>query len=119
MPVCSWGVLDAQGSTWHDPTFPRLSTFDEVCEPTAGYETSGIDRDGWKAPFVAARAKRETVLPSKGAPQGSSTGGSTVCSRCAAIGVTIGVIADLGDPDVDGVADRHAVPSVRREPRFG
>ncbi len=69
VPVFTWGVLDEQGTIVRDPTFPDLPTFKEVCEATAGCETSGTAWDAWKAFFVAGFANQKTIFLPKSAPQ--------------------------------------------------
>ena len=41
VPIFTFGALDAKGNVVRDPTFPDLPSFKEVCEATAGCETSG------------------------------------------------------------------------------
>lgn len=53
VPMMTWGSLDADSNIVRDPTFPDLPTFKEVCQATAGCETSGEAWDAWKAFFTA------------------------------------------------------------------
>lgn len=66
-PIFSWGSLDDNGVIVRDPTFPDMPTFKEVCEATAGCETSGIAWDAWKAFFVAGFANQKTIFLPKSA----------------------------------------------------
>ncbi len=65
--MMSWGALDADGSIVRDPTFPDMPTFKEICEATAGCETSGEQWDAWKAFFVAGFPAQKMVFLPAGA----------------------------------------------------
>ncbi len=67
VPMMSWGALDADGNIVRDPTFPDMPTFKEVCEATAGCETSGEKWDAWKAFFVAGFPAQKMVFLPNGA----------------------------------------------------
>ncbi len=67
VPMMSWGALDADGNIVRDPTFPDMPTFKEVCEATAGCETSGEQWDAWKAFFVAGFPAQKMVFLPAGA----------------------------------------------------
>lgn len=67
VPMMSWGSLDADGNIVRDPTFPDMPTFKEVCEATAGCETSGEAWDAWKAFFVAGFPAQKMVFLPNGA----------------------------------------------------
>ena len=67
VPMMSWGALDADGNVVRDPTFPDMPTFKEVCEATAGCETSGEKWDAWKAFFVAGFPAQKMVFLPAGA----------------------------------------------------
>ena len=69
VPMMSWGALDANGNIVRDPTFPDMPTFKEVCEATAGCETSGDAWDAWKAFFIAGFPAQKMVFLPKGASQ--------------------------------------------------
>ncbi len=68
VPWFSFGALDADGNIVRDPTFPDMPTFKEVCEATAGCETSGESWDAWKAFFVAGFPAQKMVFLPAGAP---------------------------------------------------
>jgi hypothetical protein len=68
VPMMSWGTLDDDGNIVRDPTFPDLPTFREVCEATAGCETSGDAWDAWKAFFIAGFPAQKMVFLPKSAP---------------------------------------------------
>lgn len=53
VPIMTWGALSPGGEIVRDPTFPEVAIFKEVCEKTAGCETSGESWDAWKAFFFA------------------------------------------------------------------
>ena len=57
----SWGILDDAGNVVRDPTFPDIPTFAEICEATAGCETSGVAWDAWRAFFVSGFAAQKLV----------------------------------------------------------
>ena len=61
VPVMSWGILDDAGNVVRDPTFPEIPTFAEICEATAGCETSGVAWDAWRAFFVSGFAAQKLV----------------------------------------------------------
>ena len=61
VPVMSWGILDDAGNVVRDPTFPDIPTFAEICEATAGCETSGVAWDAWRAFFVSGFAAQKLV----------------------------------------------------------
>ncbi|MDZ4096767.1 MAG: tricarboxylate transporter [Paracoccaceae bacterium] len=64
VPLFSWGALDADGNIVRDPTFPDMPSFKEVCEATAGCETSGTAWDAFKAFFIAGfPAQKMVYLP--------------------------------------------------------
>ncbi|MDD9978456.1 MAG: tricarboxylate transporter [Boseongicola sp.] len=67
VPMMSWGALDADGNIVRDPTFPDMPTFKEVCEATAGCETSGEKWEAWKAFFVAGFPAQKMVFLPAGA----------------------------------------------------
>ncbi|MEM7439415.1 MAG: tricarboxylate transporter [Pseudomonadota bacterium] len=67
VPMMSWGALDADGNIVRDPTFPDMPTFKEVCEATAGCETSGEQWDAWKAFFIAGFPAQKMVFLPAGA----------------------------------------------------
>jgi putative tricarboxylic transport membrane protein len=69
VPMMSWGALDDDGNIVRDPTFPDMPTFKEVCEATAGCETSGDSWEAWKAFFVAGFPAQKMVFLPQGAPQ--------------------------------------------------
>lgn len=69
VPMMSWGALDDAGNIVRDPTFPDMPTFKEVCEATAGCETSGDQWEAWKAFFVAGFPAQKMVFLPQGAPQ--------------------------------------------------
>ena len=69
VPIFSWGSLDDNGNIVRDPTFPDLPSFKEVCEATAGCETSGIAWDAYKAFFIAGFANQKTIYLPSSAPQ--------------------------------------------------
>lgn len=61
VPAFTYGFLDAEGNVVRDPTFPDLPSFKEVCEATAGCETSGVAWDAWKAFFTAGFASQKLI----------------------------------------------------------
>ena len=61
--------MDADGNIVRDPTFPDIPTFKEVCEATAGCETSGEKWDAWKAFFIAGFPAQKMVFLPNGAPE--------------------------------------------------
>ena len=64
VPMMTWGSLASNGDIVRDPTFPDIPTFKEVCEATAGCETSGEAWDAWKAFFIAGfPAQKLAFLP--------------------------------------------------------
>ena len=64
VPMMTWGALDASGNVVRDPTFPDIPSFKEVCDATAGCETSGEVWDAWKAFFIAGfPAQKMVFLP--------------------------------------------------------
>ncbi len=69
VPMMTWGALDADGNIVRDPTFPDMPSFKEVCEATAGCETSGEAWDAWKAFFIAGFPAQKMVFLPKGASQ--------------------------------------------------
>jgi len=70
VPMMSWGALDDDGNIVRDPTFPEIATFKEVCEATAGCETSGTAWDAWKAFFISGFAAQKMVfLPKTASPE--------------------------------------------------
>ena len=68
-PMMTWGALDDDGNIVRDPTFPDIPTFKEVCEATAGCETSGEKWDAWKAFFVAGFPAQKMVFLPNGASE--------------------------------------------------
>lgn len=69
VPIFTWGSLDDNGNIVRDPTFPDLPSFKEVCEATAGCETSGVAWDAYKAFFIAGFANQKTIYLPSSAPQ--------------------------------------------------
>jgi hypothetical protein len=69
VPMMTWGALDSDGNIVRDPTFPDMPSFKEVCEATAGCETSGEAWEAWKAFFIAGFPAQKMVFLPKGAPQ--------------------------------------------------
>ncbi len=69
VPMFAFGALDENGMIVRDPTFPDLPSFKEVCEKTAGCETSGIAWDAWKAFFISGFAAQKMVYLPKAAPK--------------------------------------------------
>jgi len=70
VPMMTWGGLDEGGNIIRDPNFPDIPTFKEVCEATAGCETSGESWDAWKAFFIAGfPAQKMVFLPGGAAPE--------------------------------------------------
>ena len=67
VPMMTWGSLDDAGNIVRDPTFPDIPTFKEVCEATAGCETSGEKWDAWKAFFIAGFPAQKMVFLPNGA----------------------------------------------------
>lgn len=67
VPMMTWGALDNDGNIVRDPTFPDIPTFKEVCEGTAGCETSGEKWDAWKAFFIAGFPAQKMVFLANGA----------------------------------------------------
>ena len=67
VPIFTWGALDENGVIVRDPTFPDLPSFKEVCEATAGCDTSGVAWDAYKAFFVAGFANQKTIFLPKSA----------------------------------------------------
>lgn len=65
--MMTWGSLDDAGDIVRDPTFPEIPTFKEVCEGTAGCETSGEKWDAWKAFFIAGFPAQKMIFLPKGA----------------------------------------------------
>ncbi|WP_205602561.1 tricarboxylate transporter [Chelativorans alearense] len=62
VPAFAYGFLDDEGNIVRDPTFPDLPSFKEVCEATAGCETSGPAWDAWKVFFTAGFAAQKMVF---------------------------------------------------------
>ncbi len=69
VPWFAFGALDDDGNIVRDPTFPDMPSFKEVCEATAGCETSGPAWEAWKAFFVAGFPAQKMVFLPAGAPQ--------------------------------------------------
>jgi hypothetical protein len=69
VPMMTWGSLDDDGNIVRDPTFPEIATFKEVCEATAGCETSGTAWEAWKAFFISGFAAQKMVFLPKTASQ--------------------------------------------------
>lgn len=68
VPWMTWGALDDNGDVVRDPTFPDIPSFKEVCEATAGCETSGEAWDAWKAFMIAGFPAQKMVFLPQGAP---------------------------------------------------
>ncbi|WP_455374096.1 hypothetical protein [Limibacillus halophilus] len=70
VPMMTWGALDDDGNIVRDPTFPEIATFKEVCEATAGCETSGDAWEAWKAFYIAGfPAQKMVFLPKAASPE--------------------------------------------------
>lgn len=69
VPMMSWGALDENGNIVADPTFPDMPTFKDVCEATAGCETSGESWDAWKAFFISGFPVQKLAFLPQGTPQ--------------------------------------------------
>jgi tripartite-type tricarboxylate transporter receptor subunit TctC len=70
VPMMTWGALDDDGNIVRDPTFPEIATFKEVCEATAGCETSGDAWEAWKAFYIAGfPAQKMVFLPKTASPE--------------------------------------------------
>ncbi|NVK30157.1 MAG: tricarboxylate transporter [Gammaproteobacteria bacterium] len=69
VPMMTWGALNEDGELVRDPTFPEIASFKEVCEATAGCETSGEAWDAWKAFFVAGFPSQKLAFLPAGTPQ--------------------------------------------------
>ncbi len=69
VPMMTWGALDDSGNIVRDPTFPDIPSFKEVCEATAGCETSGDAWEAWKAFFIAGFPAQKMVFLPAGAPK--------------------------------------------------
>ena len=69
VPMMSWGTIDDSGNIVRDPTFPNMPTFKEVCEATAGCQTSGEQWEAWKAFFIAGFPSQKLAFLPAGAPQ--------------------------------------------------
>ena len=67
VPMMTWGALDDDGNIVRDPTFPDIPTFKEICDATAGCETSGEKWDAWKAFFIAGFPAQKMVFLPNGA----------------------------------------------------
>ncbi|MCY4446156.1 MAG: tricarboxylate transporter [Rhodobacteraceae bacterium] len=67
VPMMTWGALDDDGNVVRDPTFPDIPSFKEVCEATAGCETSGRAWDAWKSFFIAGFPAQKMIFLPKGA----------------------------------------------------
>lgn len=64
VPLCSWGILDAQGEIVRDPNFPDLPHFAEFVEAATGSRPSGPAWEAWRALFVAGfGAQKFVVVP--------------------------------------------------------
>ena len=68
VPWMTWGALDDNGDVVRDPTFPDIPSFKEVCEATAGCETSGEAWDAWKAFMIAGFPAQKMIFLPQGAP---------------------------------------------------
>ena len=68
VPMMTWGALDEDGNIVRDPTFPDIATFKEVCEATAGCETSGDAWEAWKAFFIAGFPAQKMIFLPQAAP---------------------------------------------------
>lgn len=69
VPWMTWGALDADGNVVRDPTFPDVPSFKEVCDATAGCETSGESWDAWKAFMIAGFPAQKMVFLPNGASE--------------------------------------------------
>jgi hypothetical protein len=69
VPIFTFGALDAKGNVVRDPTFSDLPSFKEVCEKTAGCETSGTAWEAYKAFFVAGFPAQKLLYLPGTAPQ--------------------------------------------------
>ena len=69
VPVFTWGAVDADGNIVRDPTFPDMPSVAEVCEATAGCETSGVEWDALRAFLIAGFGNQKTIFLPKSAPQ--------------------------------------------------
>lgn len=69
VPIFTWGSLDDAGNVVRDPTFPDLPSFAEICEATAGCETSGTEWDAFKAFLIGGFANQKTIYLPGSAPQ--------------------------------------------------
>lgn len=69
VPWFSFGSLNEAGEIIRDPTFPDMPTFKEVCESTAGCETSGDQWEAWKAFFIAGFPAQKMVFLPNGASE--------------------------------------------------
>lgn len=67
VPMMTWGALDKDGNVVRDPTFPNMPSFKEVCEATAGCETSGDAWNAWKAFMIAGFPAQKMVFLPNGA----------------------------------------------------
>jgi tripartite-type tricarboxylate transporter receptor subunit TctC len=61
VPAFTYGSLDENGLIVRDPTFPDIPSFKEVCEATAGCDTSGLEWEAFKAFFISGFAAQKMV----------------------------------------------------------
>lgn len=66
VPMMSWGSLDNSGNIVRDPTFPDMPTFKEVCEKTAGCDTSSAAFSAWASFFSAGFPVQKIVFLPQG-----------------------------------------------------
>lgn len=69
VPLMTWGVMGADGTTRRDPTFPNLPTVEEVYEYLHGQPPSGPDYDIYRAFFIAGFAAQKMVVIPADTPQ--------------------------------------------------
>ncbi len=62
IPMMTWGSVDSDGNIVRDPTFPDMPTFKEVCEKTAGCDTSSDAFQAWKGFFNAGFPVQKIVF---------------------------------------------------------
>ena len=69
VPIMTWGILQGRIIV-REPNFPELLTFKEVCQATAGCETSGPAWEAWKSFFIAGfPAQKIAFLPGDTPPE--------------------------------------------------
>jgi hypothetical protein len=110
VPMMSWGSLDDEGNIVRDPTFPDLPSFKEVCEATAGCETSGDAWEAWKAFFIAGfPAQKMIFLPKAASPEVVATYDKALKEILARDDFKALAAATLGDdPQMTGQAAKKA-----------